>query len=291
MFCGFIIPIMGIRFYCPNGCKVHVKAFQAGRRGICPHCGTSVDIPWQSTRGSSKEKRRPPRSSWEPLSPVSPSDQVAEESGASPEEGNDEEEELATPPLEDGVRSDTLASDLLLTSPPPLPESISTSASSDPSYASLPPPLAESSRPNAVRSQYPVRSPNEPDPLEDATEVIWYVRPPTGGQYGPAGADVMRSWLAEGRITRDSQVWREGWRDWRDAGEVFPEGAFPQLRVSDAVPGLDQVLDSGDSTAATGGRHYGSGRTSVLSQLFIIMVLIALGGGILAAVYVWARFY
>jgi hypothetical protein len=127
--------------------------------------------------------------------------------------------------------------------------------------------------------------------LEDTAEVIWYVRPPTGGQFGPAATDLMRCWLAEGRITPDSQVWREGWRDWRDAGEVFPERVFPQLRVSGAGSGLERFFDDGDSTAAAGRHPYGSSRTSVLSQLFIIMVLIALGGGVLAAVYVWARFY
>jgi hypothetical protein len=66
---------------------------------------------------------------------------------------------------------------------------------------------------------------------------------------------------------------------------------FPQLRVSGAGSGLERFFDDGDSTAAAGRHPYGSSRTSVLSQLFIIMVLIALGGGVLAAVYVWARFY
>ena len=48
---------MGIRFYCPNGHKLNVKEFQAGRRGICPYCGTKFLIPSQSTRKSSKEER------------------------------------------------------------------------------------------------------------------------------------------------------------------------------------------------------------------------------------------
>ena len=47
---------MGIRFFCPNGHKLHVKEFQAGRRGICPHCGVSMDIPLTSTRPSSKKR-------------------------------------------------------------------------------------------------------------------------------------------------------------------------------------------------------------------------------------------
>jgi hypothetical protein len=36
---------MGIRFFCPNGHKVHVKAYLAGRKGHCPKCGTIVTVP------------------------------------------------------------------------------------------------------------------------------------------------------------------------------------------------------------------------------------------------------
>jgi hypothetical protein len=36
---------MGIRLQCPNGHKVHVKAFLAGKRGVCPQCGARFDIP------------------------------------------------------------------------------------------------------------------------------------------------------------------------------------------------------------------------------------------------------
>jgi hypothetical protein len=36
---------MGIRFSCPNGHRLNVKAHLAGKRGICPQCGIRVDIP------------------------------------------------------------------------------------------------------------------------------------------------------------------------------------------------------------------------------------------------------
>lgn len=36
---------MGIRFTCPNGHKLHVKEFLAGKRGICPSCGAKFVIP------------------------------------------------------------------------------------------------------------------------------------------------------------------------------------------------------------------------------------------------------
>ena len=49
---------MGIRFFCPNGHKLNVKEFQAGRRGICPFCGARIQIPTQSTRPASKSAGR-----------------------------------------------------------------------------------------------------------------------------------------------------------------------------------------------------------------------------------------
>lgn len=36
---------MGIRFECPNGHKLHVKAFLAGKRGICPECDAKFLVP------------------------------------------------------------------------------------------------------------------------------------------------------------------------------------------------------------------------------------------------------
>jgi hypothetical protein len=36
---------MGIRLQCPNGHKVHVKAFLAGKRAVCPQCGARFQIP------------------------------------------------------------------------------------------------------------------------------------------------------------------------------------------------------------------------------------------------------
>ena len=60
------------------------------------------------------------------------------------------------------------------------------------------------------------------DPIAEAPAAIWYVRPPSGGQYGPAKGEVMRKWLSEGRVSSDSLVWREGWTDWQAAGKLFP---------------------------------------------------------------------
>ena len=77
------------------------------------------------------------------------------------------------------------------------------------------------------------------DPLAEAGTAVWYVRPPSGGQFGPAAADVMRTWLAEGRISADTFVWREGWRDWLEAGEVFP---LLSPSAMESIPELETVL-------------------------------------------------
>jgi hypothetical protein len=36
---------MGVRFQCPQGHKLHVKAELAGKRGICPECGAKFVVP------------------------------------------------------------------------------------------------------------------------------------------------------------------------------------------------------------------------------------------------------
>ncbi len=44
---------MGIRFQCPNGHKLNVKTFLAGKCGICPHCDAKFVIP--NSSGSQAE--------------------------------------------------------------------------------------------------------------------------------------------------------------------------------------------------------------------------------------------
>ncbi|MBU4272400.1 MAG: DUF4339 domain-containing protein [Planctomycetes bacterium] len=178
---------MGIRFYCPNGHKLNVKDFQAGRNGICPFCGAKMQIPLESTRPSFRRRQS-----------------QSQEGGC--------EAPAASEATVDEIGSPTVAAAA------PSPDRTRTpSADSAPSAAASP---AESA-----------------DPLAEAGEVVWYVRPTSGGQFGPATADCMRTWLAEGRIAVETLVWHEGWRDWRDAGDVFP-----QLSRAASFPGLETIL-------------------------------------------------
>lgn len=76
------------------------------------------------------------------------------------------------------------------------------------------------------------------DLLQDEPEVAWYVRPPSGGQYGPATTEVLRQWIDEGRVASNALLWREGWSQWRDAADALPEysGRLPDSRATGASP-------------------------------------------------------
>lgn len=73
--------------------------------------------------------------------------------------------------------------------------------------------------------------------------VSWYVRPPSGGQFGPASEEVLHQWLMEGRIVGESLLWRPGWEQWRAAHEVLPG-----LKASASPVSL--TSNSGDNLAA-----------------------------------------
>lgn len=77
----------------------------------------------------------------------------------------------------------------------------------------------------------------------DESAAQWYVRPPAGGQYGPATGEVMRLWIIENRITPSTLVWRDGWPQWRSAREVLPElGNGSASSVDSVAPSVAQSL-------------------------------------------------
>ena len=90
------------------------------------------------------------------------------------------------------------------------------------------------------------------DPIDEMPEAVWYVRPPSGGQFGPAAGQVMRTWIAQGRVPGDALVWRAGWSQWQSAAAVFPNlGAHlapPVVGASlDAGPPVQALSDTADT--------------------------------------------
>jgi hypothetical protein len=126
-----------------------------------------------------------------------------------------------------------------------------------------------------------------PDPLAEAGDVVWYVRPACGGQFGPASREVMRSWLHEGRVGADSLVWREGWPDWRQAAKVFPQlGAGrpdpPSGEITAAQPPTSKATTVRSRRANL---RRESKRTQTLVIILLIFALIVLSG-----VFVWVLY-
>jgi hypothetical protein len=161
---------MGVRFECPNGHNLHVKAHLAGKRGLCPECGTKFIVPNFSG----------------------------------------------------GVAAD------------PDAVAATTSSAGGPAHSSgLGGASPEASV--SIRLAPPRPATGGATPPSAADDVQWYVRPPTGEQFGPATTALFRQWIAEGRVAADSWVWRTGWADWKAGSESLvhvSEAAAPGPAVT-----------------------------------------------------------
>lgn len=177
---------MGIRFPCPEcGKRLNVKAFLAGKRGICPHCEARFRIPLEG--GSVAE-------------PIRDEARRVDRQGVaagSESPGHVGTFSQAAKPAQAANSRAATAQALAATDEPELEISTIAEPTGEPA--------------SAVE-----------DPIAAAPEAVWYVRPTTGGQYGPAKGDIMRQWLDENRVAADSLVWREGWAEWAVAGQVIP---------------------------------------------------------------------
>jgi hypothetical protein len=316
---------MGIRFFCPNGHKLNVKEFQAGRRGICPFCGARIQIPTQSTRPSSKSIRRHGAAHATTRAMDADDAELAQASDSSPEilpgeppslPGDPAGGRMLGPSTPVGIPSGSHP----VVAPPTLPPVGQNAAaiaakvaavearpgsvrpaSPAPSLPSAPgtvKPIPAAPVPVAVApaaaptppAAAPVPSPpavTEPaDPIAEAPDMIWYVRPPSGGQFGPASGELMRTWLSEGRVGVESLVWREGWRDWQEAGKVFPK-----LRGSQIMDFLEAAPVVNVAAAPAVHAHRPKvAQTSDRSQIALLVVL-SLAVIVLFIVFVFVLFH
>lgn len=226
---------MGIKFFCPSGHKLNVKSFLAGKKGVCPHCGERFRIPKHSTRGREKERR-------DAAGNADANGEFEFDSGI-----------LRTGPATATAVAPAVATSIA-TAPP---NAVSTAPALPPFPTTGAPKVAESSPapdapifPAINPAPAPAISPAVPaapasaaapaDPIAEVPTAVWYVRPAAGGQFGPARGELMRGWIAEGRVSADSLVWRDGWADWRNAAQVFPSlgGTAPAPLGGVAVPNV-----------------------------------------------------
>ena len=264
---------MGIRFYCPNGHKLNVKSFLAGKRGVCPHCGVKLIIPDATEATSAKAGNLP----------------TAQRPGEPPKEAQ---------PLRN--RSQSTA-----TNDSAVPQGSSTTADQrqEPDTSNKPAPTAPAARGSEAWSETVNRTeptvPEQPpassanvDPLAELPNAMWYVRLTSGDQYGPVKADLIRQWLDEQRIPPDALVWREDWPDWQRADAAIgakahePRGAPPLLNpkeqssppaattVPDSLPSSEKVDTSGRPSTLGGPRRRSRRNKGVLVVLTIATLVL-----------------
>ena len=124
-----------------------------------------------------------------------------------------------------------------------------------PSDSQIAPPTAKPKAPAEPKSQVQAKTksppastlkpapeandhPSMPPSLLPLIDSRWYVRPPSGGQYGPATTQMLLDWIAEKRVTADALLWREGLDSWLSARELVPEsfGGSSAMAISDPPP-------------------------------------------------------
>jgi hypothetical protein len=128
--------------------------------------------------------------------------------------------------------------------------------------------------------------------LDDAPDATWYVRPPSGGQYGPASSDILKQWIEEGRVAATALLWRDGWPQWRDASEALPElsGQLPSGNAhSQAQPSASQSdgASSSPSPSLSGQANVGADRRArSMRRLVLIGILVGLAAALIAVLVI-----
>lgn len=153
------------------------------------------------------------------------------------------------------------------------------------------------------------------DEILGGVSTTWYVRPSSGGQFGPADGPTLGQWITEGRVADSAMLWRDGWPEWRSAQVVLqqqgterslagqsaardtpspprtpptpvaPNPALASLSESTAAPVTAVNAVTADAPLRTGGKVLGTNRKrvsrkritmSVVLTLVLLMLLAAL---------------
>lgn len=273
---------MGIRFSCPAcGRSLNVKAELAGKRGRCPHCQGKIVIPTEDAMAAeSVTADTAAAASVREPSPGSSSDTAA---GLRPE---DLPTVVGRAPA--GLVTRIIQPAAREASEPPTSKA-STAARGPATGAGpaaqpatgeadvYPGPAMAGDRPavGEARSQENVKTSGSPpagpvtaapgavaDAIGEAPHLQWYVMPPgAANQYGPAVGEEFRTWIAEGRVTADSLVWRQDWPDWKRADAVFSQLQNPAAMAAPAGVGPPGALPL--PIAAVGAPMLGAGGAPV----------------------------
>ncbi|QEG41459.1 GYF domain-containing protein [Roseimaritima ulvae] len=236
---------MGVRFACHAcGQRLNIKSELAGRRGKCPGCGVRFRIPTEDAEFSTPlpEKNSSPAAQPENASsPPQPTSVTLE---------NHHQPAAETTPPQPAPTEQPIAAE----QPAPEQPAAEQPAAEHPVAEQ---PAAEQPAAEQPPAEQPAVSPPDPAPPADAASqrfalldedpgALWYVRPKSGGQYGPASSDLLYEWIEQGRVSTSALLWRDGWAQWRGALDVLPE-----LDTSAPQPAAPTIAINTDPAART----------------------------------------
>jgi archaellum biogenesis protein FlaJ (TadC family) len=98
----------------------------------------------------------------------------------------------------------------------------------------------------------------------------------------------MRTWVTEGRVSADSLVWREGWRDWQEAAVVFPK-----LRANQFMDFLDATPAAAAAPASspTATHVDPTKERTKIDRTFILLIFLSVVAVILVLTLVFVILY
>jgi len=78
--------------------------------------------------------------------------------------------------------------------------------------------------------------------LNEKPDLLWYIRPAGGDEYGPADNNLLRAWVSQNRIGADTELRRDDWLQWKPASDIFID--FSAAPISDAASTLTSETTS-----------------------------------------------
>ena len=193
---------MGIVCHCPNGHRVKVKDHQAGKRGLCPTCGSKFSIP-----------------------ATTPAEPHADP-GAGEIPDHSQLPLARFVPLDPSVVA-TLPRALAFGAARAAAEAAAATAAA---YESLEPfaetmPLGTDPLADEVTAVWPAEAAVRElhAAIADRPDLVWRIAYPGGEASEPVDAATMQEWLAGGQAEGSELVWRADWPEWLPVRGVFPE--------------------------------------------------------------------
>ena len=282
---------MGVRFAC-HVCnkQLNIKRELAGRRGVCPQCQSRIRIPMEDTAQSSPvDDVRIIQSNAANSAGRAASQQTASKQAASQEAASQQ----AAGSTGNGGGAAVMAESQRVSK-----TAVSTPAAPTTRVSNGAPVVPDHHAGQTLDVQNPsgqagnVQRVAAGSILDEEPEATWYVRPPSGGQYGPASTVELQEWITQGRVAASALLWRDGWPQWRDASDALPEmsaslpgvtGAGGHEMTSSVTPGI-QLKAGGKETAGahsavplSGSTGIGAERRSrTMRRISMISILVAI---------------